>query len=306
MNSLDSKMITWLKSTHHRFWVEAWKVISLVLVLGNIACIRSECYCPYSFWAISLIFVLSGITRDDSELPKLPDDQNEGILPRQIRILVERRRDVKNLMKSDKLSEHQRQQYNVRQMALKLTANSMYGCLGFPHCRFYAKPLAALITSRGREILMHTKDLVEKQGYAVIYGDTDSIMIDTGLDDLNQVKKLGFELKRMVNKCHKKLELDIDGVYKRLLLLKKKKYAGLAVDLNDETKMEREMKGLDIVRRDWSVLAKDIGNEIVGMILSLSTGRDELVEHIHERLRAVRKELDDGLVDMCKFEIMKV
>ncbi|KHN85447.1 DNA polymerase alpha catalytic subunit, partial [Toxocara canis] len=46
-------------------------------------------------------------------------------------------------------------------------------------------------------------------------------------------------------------------------------------------------------------------SEIVGMILSISTGRDELVEHIHERLRAVRKELDDGLVDMCKFEIMK-
>uniref|UniRef100_A0A914SH34 DNA-directed DNA polymerase n=1 Tax=Parascaris equorum TaxID=6256 RepID=A0A914SH34_PAREQ len=109
---------------------------------------------------------------------------------------------------------------------------------------------------------MHTKDLVEKQGYAVIYGDTDSIMINTGLEDLEQVKKLGLELKRMVNKCHKRLELDIDGVYKRLLLLKKKKYAGLAVDLNDSCKVKREMKGLDIVRRDWSVLAKDIGKVI--------------------------------------------
>lgn len=67
----------------------------------------------------------------------------------------------------------------------------------------------------------------------------------------------------MVNKCHKRLELDIDGVYKRLLLLKKKKYAGLAVDLNDSSKVKREMKGLDIVRRDWSVLAKDIGKYVL-------------------------------------------
>lgn len=68
-------------------------------------------------------------------------------------MLVERRRNVKQQMKDPKLSRDEYLQYDITQKALKLTANSLYGCLGFTHSRFYAKHLAALVTSKGREVM---------------------------------------------------------------------------------------------------------------------------------------------------------
>lgn len=84
---------------------------------------------------------------------RLPDPSEPlGVLPSEIRVLVERRRQVKQLMKGAQGNREQYQQYDIRQKALKLTANSMYGCLGFANSRFHAQPLAALITSKGREV----------------------------------------------------------------------------------------------------------------------------------------------------------
>lgn len=63
-------------------------------------------------------------------------------------------------------------------------ANSIYGCLGFQSSRFYAKKIAMLITAFGRKLLESSKDLVEKEGFNVIYGDTDSIMVNTSKGEL--------------------------------------------------------------------------------------------------------------------------
>jgi DNA polymerase alpha subunit A len=56
--------------------------------------------------------------------------------------------------------------------------------------------IAALITRTGREILLKTKDIAEeKLGFNVVYGDTDSIMINTGTSNLKDAIEMGKKLK---------------------------------------------------------------------------------------------------------------
>ncbi|XP_036414647.1 DNA polymerase alpha catalytic subunit [Colossoma macropomum] len=244
---------------------------------------------------------------DVDEVPELPDpDLEMGVLPKEIRKLVERRRQVKQLMKQADLNPDLYLQYDIRQKALKLTANSMYGCLGFSYSRFYAKPLAALVTHKGREILMHTKDMVQKMNLDVIYGDTDSIMINTNSSNLEEVMKLGNKVKSEVNKLYKLLEIDIDGVFKSLLLLKKKKYAALTVEQLGDGRYttKQEFKGLDIVRRDWCDLAKECGNYVIGQILS-DQNRDTILENIQQHLIEVGEKVASGSIPINMFEIHK-
>lgn len=248
---------------------------------------------------------------DPNELPLPPDSAVEaGILPRQIKRLVESRRNVKSLMAKPNITPELKMQYNIRQMALKLTANSMYGCLGFSKSRFYAPHLAALVTCKGRDILMATKTLVEKLNHKVIYGDTDSIMINTNSQDFDDVYKIGGSIKKAVNSIYKHVELDIDGVYQKLLLLKKKKYAAVAVSQKaGKLEYSYEFKGLDIVRRDWSKIASNTGRLVLDILLSNNGGEQknmtERVEQIFEVLSDLAKDFQEEKVPLQMLEITK-
>jgi len=198
-------------------------------------------------------------------------------------------------------------QLDIRQKALKLTANSMYGCLGFSSSRFYAQAIAALITRTGRETLLKTKDIAEeKLGFNVVYGDTDSIMINTGTSQLKDALEMGKKLKLEVNVLYKCLEIEIDGVFKSLLLLKKKKYSALKVENfgTPDEKIVQELKGLDMVRRDWCPLSKRVGNFVLSEILS-GKQREEIVMALNDFLSKVGKDMRDNVIQLIEYIITK-
>lgn len=237
----------------------------------------------------------------------LPNASAEtGILPKQIRTLVESRRAVKNMLAEPNLSKDLKLKFNIRQKALKLTANSMYGCLGFTHSRFYAQHIASLITQKGRDILMNTKTIVERLQYVVVYGDTDSIMVLTNSTNFDDVYEKGAIIKQTVNKAYRHVELDIDGVYKYLLLLKKKKYAAVTIAKNATGNLVETMeyKGLDIVRRDWCKFAQGVGEKVLTEILS-DKPMDERVTIIHTYLSSVKETLVSNKMELTQLEITK-
>ena len=133
---------------------------------------------------------------------------------------------------------------------------------------------------------MKTKDIAEeKLGFNVVYGDTDSIMINTGRHPLSESLAMGQKLKAEVNVLYKCLEIEIDGVFKSLLLLKKKKYAALNIENfgTPNEKIVKEIKGLDMVRRDWCNLSKDVGNYVLEEILS-GKDREQIVVRLNNYL----------------------
>jgi len=242
------------------------------------------------------------------ELPQsVADDRDFAVLPSVIKKIVDSRKEVKGLMGRES-DPGRKKQYDLRQLALKLTANSMYGCLGFSASRFFAEPIAALITSQGRNILQRTVDLARtKCELDVIYGDTDSIMVNTKSHDFVQARVLGNKLIRFVNMEYRKLVLEEDYVFKAMLLLKKKKYAALKVvpGPNNTKTTKLEMKGLDIVRRDWCPLVKELGTECLKELLECGEDIEDRVNTIHDELRKVRADMVANQINIEKYVITK-
>ncbi|KAF7944196.1 hypothetical protein EAE96_010598 [Botrytis aclada] len=243
------------------------------------------------------------LSNDEDRVPEVPKDQDQGILPKLIATLVSRRRQVKNLMKDKHATSEQLATWDIKQLALKLTANSMYGCLGYTKSRFYARPLAVLTTYKGREILRSTKDLAESKSLQVIYGDTDSVMINANVDNIQDALAVGNDFKKSVNDLYRLLEIDIDNVFRRILLQAKKKYAAInLVQVDGKFIDKMEVKGLDMKRRGYCNLSKEVSSQLLNEILS-GDDSEAVITRIHDYLREISTKMREGNVPVQKYTI---
>lgn len=165
---------------------------------------------------------------------------------------------------------------NGRQLALKISANSVYGLTGATVGKLPCLEIASSTTSYGRQMIEKTKEEVEAKftlanGYShdaqVIYGDTDSVMVKFGTKDLAESMKLGEEAAKFVSaKFVKPIKLEFEKVYYPYLLINKKRYAGLYWT-NPDKYDKMDTKGIETVRRDNCRLVQNVIETVLRMIL---------------------------------------
>ena len=165
---------------------------------------------------------------------------------------------------------------NGRQLALKISANSVYGLTGATVGKLPCLEIASSTTSYGRQMIEKTKEEVEAHytianGYThdaqVIYGDTDSVMVKFGPNDLAKTMELGQEAANFVSaKFIKPIKLEFEKVYYPYLLINKKRYAGLY--WTNTTKYDKmDTKGIETVRRDNCRLVQTVIETSLRMLL---------------------------------------
>jgi len=220
-----------------------------------------------------------------------------AILPRLLDDLFPRREAARQV--GDEVASH----------AIKILMNSFYGVLGTPACRFYNPALANSITGMGREVLLWSKRWFEAAGFVVLYGDTDSLFVQTPTTDSevarDQAQKLAAalnaDLARYVEerwRVPSRLELKFEKLYLKLFLPHarhstrgaSKRYAGLRYgDGVDKV----EFIGMEVVRRDWTALAKEVQRELYGRLFT-----DQPVDvYLADVVKRVRSgQLDEALV----------
>jgi len=222
---------------------------------------------------------------------------SQHLLPDFIAQLMEQRNKAKK-KKDEQLSQ-----------AIKILMNSFYGVMGSFGCRFYHPHLPTAITGTGHKLLLGSKEYLAKQGYDVIYGDTDSLFIKLKENEGENAEIHGQILADELNKYWKNriekeyglesyLELEFEKYYRKFIITRargseagaKKRYAGLLINNGKET---LEFVGLEFVRSDWTRLAKDFQVELYTRVF-YNEEIDEWIKNLVERVKS--GQFDEKLV----------
>lgn len=232
----------------------------------------------------------------------------KGILPTILKELLGARKQAKKDLKNE-TDPFKKQVLNGRQLALKISANSVYGFTGATIGKLPCLAISSSVTAFGREMIEATKNAVQekyslKNGFPynaqVIYGDTDSVMVKFGFSDLETCMSYGEEAAAYVSKLFKDpIKLEFEKVYFPYLLINKKRYAGLF--WTNPAKFDKmDTKGIETVRRDNCRLVQNVITRVLELILE-----DRNVEEAEEFVKKTIANLLQNRVDLSQLVISK-
>ncbi|RDB23547.1 DNA polymerase delta catalytic subunit [Hypsizygus marmoreus] len=234
--------------------------------------------------------------------------KRKGLLPTVLEDLISARKRAKTDLKKE-TDPFKRAVLDGRQLALKISANSVYGFTGATIGKLPCLPISSSVTSYGRQMIEKTKQEVEAEycianGHThnaeVVYGDTDSVMVKFGPNDLHKVMALGREAADLVTmKFVKPIKLEFEKVYFPYLLISKKRYAGLYWT-RPEKYDKMDSKGIETVRRDNCRLVSTVIETCLHKMLI-----DRDVKGAEEYTKQTISDLLQNKVDMSQLVITK-
>jgi len=253
---------------------------------------------------------------DAAEITKAPvtgcsfvkREKRRGLLPMILEEILAARKRAKKAM-AEATDPLTKSVLNGRQLALKVSANSVYGFTGATNGILPCLEISSSVTAFGRTMIDHTKAMVEahytiQNGYShdaqVIYGDTDSVMVKFGPETVAEAMKLGQEAAEIVSKTFlTPIKLEFEKVYFPYLLMNKKRYAGLYWT-NPDTYDKLDAKGIETVRRDNCGLVRELVETSLRMVLI-----DKSINAAIEYVKQVISDLLQNKIDLSLLVITK-
>jgi len=172
--------------------------------------------------------------------------------------------------------------YNGKQLAYKISMNSVYGFTGASKGMLPCVNIASTVTTKGRSMIDETKEYVEKNfpGAKVRYGDTDSVMVEFDVGDRKGLEAVEYSWEigeRAAEECttlfKKPNNLELEKVYWPYFLYSKKRYAAKLWTQGKDGKMNMDyidVKGLQLVRRDNTAHVREVCKELLDVVLESS------------------------------------
>uniref|UniRef100_A0A6C0JZA2 DNA-directed DNA polymerase n=1 Tax=viral metagenome TaxID=1070528 RepID=A0A6C0JZA2_9ZZZZ len=253
-------------------------------------------------------------------------DNARAIMPAILEELLLARKTTRKLI-PQQTDDFMKNVFDKRQIAYKLTANSLYGQCGARTSTFYEKDIAASTTATGRLLLTYAKKIIEntygnricdtsKFGKVLtkaeyIYGDTDSIFFTfnlqtpegvpiRGKDALEITIELAQEAGHLASSFLKNPhDLEYEKTFMPFCLLSKKRYVGMLYE-HDPDKCKRKEMGIVLKRRDNAPIVKDIYGGIIDILM-----KQKDIKQATEFLKSCLKNIVEENYPMDKLVITK-
>ncbi len=214
----------------------------------------------------------------------------KGLIPELLQTLMDRRDQVKKQMKQ--ATGDEREYLDGVQNAIKILMNTFYGVLASAFYRFTNPELGSSVTSFARTTIIGLIDQLKKKNLKVIYGDTDSVFIESGKEELSEAIKMGKDLSREISS-----NLDILIEFEKIMDPffshgAKKRYVGMIVYPQDGAG-EMLVRGYEVRRTDSFDLQSELLQSVFDSLMKKDTeGARKNSEDVIEKLMRGDKAID--------------